>query len=537
MATNLDRHDFYPHGGPEEYSYTSIFGRDNNRGKTAQEAKANTRYPGIARKNIDKLQLLSNLQIIIDGAREAELSFLSATGVDLTQGSNAKAIFQNFNLILSSEKLFKRNLAMFKQLSNKINNKLIDPSKYFHTYLSQAIDKYAVKNNFNIRKATRLQLEEITNNILGYALEKTYSRFIEVIDEKGNIKHLEGTRDTNNQEQYQAMSEMIELISRLRSAGLFGKYGNMFNIEKILTEAMDEQTGIVVQKPTFTIQSFGQGGTPLELVSSTIAPLFGQIHQTTTSGAMSLVVTGEATGGSNYNEQKGDTIIAYAKGKVDFSKMEEIFKKHKGSGSKRLQNIDAFAEYLEKFGNEIEHLLVISDKNSAIKVDWSRGVHAQEKMTLNYVEPMLEKFEVPQVEALINYLANCGTEMIQKRVNNQVRTLLASYIAYFLFDHVEITGNIVNKTNVVNIINLSGTYIPLSVFLEGVYKSLETKLINSRTNANNLVSVTISLGGSVPSGKWTDSLWDEYRNNRLSGSSLEYNMMKDIASYITDLMA
>ena len=126
--------------------------------------------------------------------------------------------------------------------------------------------------------------------------------------------------------------------------------------------------------------------------------------------------------------------------------------------------------------------------------------------------------------------------MIQKNVNEPVRTALASYIAYFLFDHVEISGTIKTGVNVVNIINLSGTYIPLSVYLEGVYRSLEARLSNTAGTANNLVSVSISLNGAAPEWKWTAGLWQGFRETREQSSTIEYRVMKDIASFITGLM-
>ena len=126
---------FYPHGGPKEYSYVSAF--YDFREKTGAEAKANTAYNGIGEKGGGIPQVLINLQMLVDGARNAEMTFLADTGIDLTNGNNAKAIFENFNLILNSQQLFARNLAMFKQLSQGVNNKLIDPTKYFYTYLAQ----------------------------------------------------------------------------------------------------------------------------------------------------------------------------------------------------------------------------------------------------------------------------------------------------------------------------------------------------------------------------------------------------------------
>jgi hypothetical protein len=524
---------FYPHGGPKEYSYVSAF--YDFRAKTGAEAKANTAYNGIGEKGGGIPQVLVNLQMLVDGARNAEMAFLADTGIDLTNNNNAKAIFENFNLILNSQQLFARNLAMFKQLSQGVNNKLIDPTKYFYTYLAQGIEKYGKATNLNVRKLTGPQLEKMADQILGYALEETYRRFVEVIDKQGNIKSLSGGEVIGNQEQYQAVQEMASIIKKLRDTGLFGKYASLFNIEGLLEQSSNKQ-GEVIKKPKLTTRSFDQGGTALELITSVVATEIAKTHYSTNNGFMGLTITGAQTGSGGFNQQKGDSMIAYAEGETDFSEMERIFKKHNtGQGSKRLQNIDALEEYLNKVGEKIKHLLVISDKNYKITTNW-KGVHAQESMSLKDAEAMLGKFGVPQINTLINYLANCGPGMLQGEANGEIRTGLATYIGYFLFDHLEITGTVTGGTNVVNIINLSGTYIPLSVYLEGVYKSLESKMVGN-VNYNNLVNVTISPGGGdAPHATWTAGLWQGYRDAREAGTSIEYRIMKDIASFITGLM-
>lgn len=537
MSQNYMDNSFYPHHGPNKYSYTSAFGASNNREKTASQAKANTAYSGLATKAGNKFKILFNLKTLIDGARQAEMNFLAESGIDLTNSNNAQSIFKNFNLILNSQQLFERNLKILEQIANGSNNKLIDPTKFFHTYLSQGINEFM--KGFNIHQATDVQVQDKVNKIMDYAVEKTFEKFQEVIDKDGNIKALEG-EDADGRKQYQAMTEMINLIRQLKGTGLFGKFASAFNLEDLLRSSTNKKTGHFT-KPKITSQKYGSGGTPLELITSTLGAEFAKIHQNINGGFINLNITGTLTGGSNFNEQKGDTIIAYAVGKADLSDMERIFKEHKkDGGSTRIQNVKAFAEYLDQVSDSIKHLLVISDKNSFISAKFE-GAHAQEKMPLHYARGMLSQFGVPGVAGLIDYLANAGPGMIQGDAAPQVRTALMSYIAYFLFDHVEISGTIRTGPNVVNIMNLSGTYIPLSVYLEGVYKSLEARL-NSLTGSSSagtdsLVSLTLSLKGDAPIGSaWTASLWQDFRETRETSSTIEYKIMMDIASFITGLM-
>ena len=177
MSQNYMDNSFYPHHGPNKYSYTSAFGASNNREKTASQAKANTAYSGLATKAGNKFKILFNLKTLIDGARQAEMNFLAESGIDLTNSNNAQSIFKNFNLILNSQQLFERNLKILEQIANGSNNKLIDPTKFFHTYLSQGINEFM--KGFNIHQATDIQVQDKVNKIMDYAVEKTFEKFQE----------------------------------------------------------------------------------------------------------------------------------------------------------------------------------------------------------------------------------------------------------------------------------------------------------------------------------------------------------------------
>lgn len=528
-------HSFYPHGGPSKYAYTSSFGDELNRNKTAQEAKANTMYPGLVDPETHKFRILYNLEILMKDARRAELAFLASTGINISSEQVAKSIFQNFNLILNSEQLFKRNLDILKNISEGSKEKLLDPTKYFHTYLNQAIREHAIAKNFNIKQASAKQLEKMLDKIMGDALEKTYKKCQEVIDKEGKRRILSGSGDSKQRgEKYtHDFKEMIDVIKKLKNTGIFGKYGYLFDLENTLYGLANEE-GVVVDKPSYTIYSTDQGGTPLEIITSAVAPEFARIHLENHSPGGTITITGEHTGSAAYNQQKGDTFIAYAKSQVDLTKMQPYFKNQRDQ-SERVNNIKALEEYLSTVGDAIEHLLVVSDKNYTITADWG-GASAQDKMTLENAKTMLSVFGVSGVFALIDFLANCGADMIQGESNiAEIRNTLTSYIAYFLFDHVEIKGYSTGP-NVVNIINLNNTYIPLSVFLEGVYNSLSRKL-NGQKGYDYLVKVKIDLGGTEPSEVWTSASWAEFRQGREQKSFISYHILMDIADFITGLMA
>lgn len=529
-------HSFYPTGGPSKYSYTNTFGDHLNRGQTADEAKANTTYPGLVEPSVHKFQVLYNLEVIMKDARKAELAFLRDTGIDISSEKITQQIFSNFNLILNSKQMFNRNLEILKSISENKNAKLIEPTKYFHTYLNQAIREHVNDKSLNVKNLSAKQLEKLLDKIMGDALEKTYSKCKEVIDKQGNRRIL-GPNDTKakNEKYTKDFQEMVAMIKKLKGTGIFGKYSYLFDLEETLY-SLPQQNG-TFKKPKYNTYSTDQGGTPFEIITSVLGAEFAKMHMVNNSTGGQLVISAEHTGSALYNQQKGDTFIAYAKSSVNLSQMQLDFQNQMINGkdkSSRVKNIKALEDYLSTVSDQIEHLLVISDKNYTITADWG-GASAQEKMSLENARSMLSLFGISGVDGLINYLANCGPDMIQgETAVAEVRQTLVSYIAYFLFDHLQITGQVYGP-NVVNILNVGGTYIPLSVFLEGVYESLKLRLNNHR-GLEYLVKVELKFGGSAPSKIWSESTWRSFRKGREQKSYIGYHIMMDIADFITRLM-
>ena len=121
--------------------------------------------------------------------------------------------------------------------------------------------------------------------------------------------------------------------------------------------------------------------------------------------------------------------------------------------------------------------------------------------------------------------------MVQGRVEDAVRTELQSYIGYFLFDNLQIEINGSSRVNVVNLMNVSGMYIPLSVYLEGVYNAIQ----DAASNPSSLVSVSISLGGPTVQNEWTPQTWGEFREEHETDSFIRYKILKGIADFISGL--
>lgn len=527
---------FYPHGWGSEYSYTKRFtvvGHDSN-----GMAKANTAYPGLD-ENGDKAvvaKALVNLQSLIDGARSAELSFLKDTGIDLSD-PNSSSIFRNINGILNSKETFERGMQYMKNISaagKDVEKEQMyrDVSRYFGTYLNKTLSTELKKFlKTDIVKMSPEQIKNLVNDLIGKALVMTYENVKDFVDKDANsIRGKFGKAESRgNEEEQQAINDMIQAIKELQGTGAFGEYGHLFNISEStlqeMTDRKDRRYKVVLNKKDFnSVQVDANfGGNILELITSVVAPKIANIN----INNQGLTITGMHSG--QMNQMKADTMLFVAEGEVDTKSYLDLVD-NKENTSVRTQNVNALSEYLKRLEDNVKHVIMVSDKNYSITADFG-GITAQSKMSLQDAGSMLSSFGVGNVKELINYLANCGGEMVQGQVDGAVRTELQTMIGYFLFDHLEVKvgGNV--GPNVVNLLNVSGLYIPLSTFLEGVYHSIES----AASNPSSFVSVSISLGGPTEGNVWTQETWRNFRKEHETESFISYKVLKNIGDFISGL--
>lgn len=527
---------FYPHGKPGWFAYTEKFVSDFG-GETGYLAGSNTKYPGIGIKDSAQsavARALANLRGLIDSARAAELAFLRDTDIDLTNKEDASSIFRKMNLVLNSKHTFERGLHYMRKLSEvgrqgKDEQTYREVTRNFTHYLNTAIKEqmYGIGPATLLKMDTR-RIEALINRIITQALLSSYEKVKDFVQSDGSIRGKYGnkTQARENEEEVQAITDMINVIKEIGKVGGFAQFAYLFDLQP--EKLIEHKQGIKLKKSQYSDAKADSnyGGNALELITSTVAAEIGKIHINTPG----LEIIGQHTGQSN--QMKADTLLFVGKGHINVNDYLDYVDTNTFGNQIRMQNVDALDRYLHNLEDNLKHVIAISDKNYSITADFG-GIEAQSKMNLQNAGMLLSQFGVGQVGELINYLANCGDAMIQGSVNGDVRTTLQSYIAYFLFDHLEIKVQGAHPSvNVVNLLNVSGMYIPLSVYLEGLYNSIESTL----SNPSSFVSVTISLGGptSAPTN-WTSGVWGEFREEHETQSFIEYKILRGIADFIAGL--
>lgn len=538
---------FYPHGKPEYFSYTEHFMEVGHDYEGA--AKANTAYPGLGSESRSiTSRALENLQMLINSARAAEVAFINDTGLNLNDPNSAKEVFKIMNTIFNSQDTFNRGLNYMKRLAEvgRVDEKehtYREVSSYLSTYLRQQITEKISQKGFakKVLLMSPDQVKNEVNNIIGNALVSAYTKVEDFIGKNGKIRGRFGDSNAGkaaaaeDEQARRAVSDMIEVIKDLQAHGAFRDYGYMFDLDAdtLMGRNKKANKGYKLKKKKYdetTVEANYQGNA-LELITSVVAAKIAEINIQNEN----LTITGMHTG--QKNQMKADSLLFVAEGKINPQDyLDFVDRTGVNKGSVRLQNVDAMAKYLNTLEANLKHVIAISDKNYSIKASFD-GVNAQEKMTLQNAGYMLDKFGVPNVVPLIHYLANCGPGMVQgAKADGEIKTALQTYIGYFLFDHLQIDiggGTAPSGPNVVNLMNVSGMYIPLSVYLEGLYKAIEGSLFN---NPSSFVNVSISLGGPTEQSIWTIATWYDFREKHENQSFISYKVLRDISQFITSLI-
>lgn len=544
---NLMDNSFYPHGKPGYFAYTKHF-VENFGYDTGHLAKINTNYPGLNGEDNSYIitRALGNLNELMQSARNAELAFIKDTGIDINDTSSSKNIFEAINKIFNSKQTFERGMKYMRELSdpNRKKNKnqmYRDVSRYFSSYLKEAVHESmkaaGLMGSAGAKKIALLtpsEIESLINDIIGNALVISYTKVKDFINEEGKIRGKFGknhrARTSEGEKEVQAITDMIQVIQDLQSSGAFKQFGYLFDMK---TEDLikDNNQGVLElknRKFSKTQVDANYGGNALELITSTVAAELANINITNKDFTIVSQHTGQA------NKMKADTLLFFCKAPVKIDDYIDYVDQESYGKSYRMQNVDGLNKYLQKLEDSVEHVIAISDKNYSIKSGFD-GINAQEKMDLQHAGMMLNMFGVDQVPLLINYLANCDTHdlMIHGDMADAIRTELQTYIGYFLFDNLQIDSHGKSfKANIVNLINVSGIYIPLSVFLEGLYNSIQS----AAKNPSSLVSVTISLNGPTEQNIWTVDTWGAFREEHETESFISYRILRNMADFLTNLV-
>lgn len=267
-----------------------------------------------------------------------------------------------------------------------------------------------------------------------------------------------------------------------------------------------------------------RGGNAFEILENRI------LNSISVQGNKIVLHTGAA------NNMKADHIITFGLSESAEELAQSISGSGKIDGSVRLKNIQTIENFLTNIKQANSEVVFISDKNYNLKTEsfaQNKGF-AAETPTLQNLAGVLRRANIDNIEDLVFALANTGDRRYNKDASN-MEAFIATKIANFLFDDIVITDQLddnLSSPSRIHVFDLGGVYIPLSVFLEGVYFSLQ----GIEGQFDDYVKVKYH-ATNIPYAEQTDGLtesdWQTLYGHVISKSTISIHFFGNFIEFIS----
>lgn len=537
---------YFPSNAPTWYSYTLNFaagGRRNNLGMihvagTAWKKLSGERING-ALSGWENPKVLQDLQVLIDMARNSELAFLDKYGLG-TPGNDWSELIRSFNMLFSDEQALRMQLDLIKRSTQPHAKDKDVTYHYFATYFGSYVQTAAreiVANKISAQMPIK-NFDLILDEIIELALNKLFGQ--KVYKDKNGVLHTTDTskQDKEEMEMTQAYTGFVQHIQKFLANPIFKQsIADTLGIDmKFLKETERIQKHKLKHprskkaQPTVT-DSFSNGnikGTIAEAFETVIGEaatekLVGQIG----NEELSLNWHTEWSGGSGV---KADVILHNLTFGKNINNISGLTTQSGEDDSNRVNAIENYERWFREMQQAKGEIVFISDKNYQINSKFG-GFTAQSKVTLANLQALFEKVHVEYTEGLIDFLSNCGSDMLLGNRYKEVMDAVATQIGHFLFDDLTIEGS--HSINRIHLLNLSGIYMPLSVYLEGIQKAIQGTIMSGSTKDFVSVSFSARPSASTAAAPWTDEQdWKDFRDARLNQSYVDVHFMRNFAQFM-----
>ena len=535
---------YFPRNAPTEWSYTTAFVEHSNRGFVTVGNRAKAKLDGVRvsehKDAWSNPRIIEQLEAIRDAAQKEELAFISKYKIDIGDGSWG-ALIKAFSLIFMSEEAFKRNL----QLLNQVKDGESSIYHYFSSLLSSYIQKAA--RDVIGKKLSQLataDLKTIMGDLVDEIIELGLRRMFTMIDKKTSSGYIETHYQKQKKiegKELQVYKDLLGIIREFMST----PFKKMVQEDLGLTEDFIKETIRIKKLNKKTPGKKGTGGSRrLPVLKSTVVngnvkgsaqEYFEKVFVSQGLNQLNGITFGNEfmTFRTGFKGVKADVIgsnIVTAKGRVDISQLMDTRGEDQSNRVNQINNSEKFFQHLRDAEGEI---VFVSDKNYQIKASGFKGYMAQGNIKLANLEALLTKVGYSgDFSSLLDYLSNCGQNMLFGSGNTaEILSGVATQIGHFLFDDLTITAA-PTGVNRVHLLNLSGFYVPLSVYMGALIQATSSAEKEMYRYVNTKF---VGKGELPPAGGWPGgtSDFEAFRERRVNESYLEVHFMKDIANFIT----
>ena len=511
MAVGADQHAhrpmfWYPNvnnHSDSAYIYLSSLQTDN---EGVYKKAENLLSQALSQNNIT--YNLSNLKALADREAAKEDAFLNehyrTTSTNPRQDAER---IKAFNDMYQYEAIFARNLAKIKELdSGETKSGKIDITSVYRGYLEGCINKLF----------TDRPIDSIEENDIKQAIEQSV---IEMFNSKDE-------RWADNEEALRSYQELLQNLQTMQQMSplvddIFDIYFGT-TIEKIRA-AVKEQKTTKQGKPLTAAQKAvkqdrGLHGSLLEAISGySIGTMIEDI-----ANKPNIHVDGLK------GKQKTDISVIYG-AEIELPTLTGFV-----DGSVRQEMIQRMQNFYNNLQEEKGYIVEISAKNYDLSTPYFKdgGFTAQGPTTIENFQKTMNQYgyDKARVDALVYALINIGPDTLSQDTSELCKNI-STLIGYFLFDDInmDLKGNVQG----VHLFNLNGIYIPLSVFLQKAYQTIN----KFEGNPGSYVHVNYK-PESVDyqrTNMLTQDYWEFYRQKKMKQDGLSFHFFRDFTQYIANL--
>ena len=553
---------FYPHNGPSKYSYTADFANSSYKYhgsgkqrfyKTALQATMNLKFEAQNLYDMsNNVEVLNNIQALIDAERSSELNFLSRYGLP-NPGNDWGKLIKTFSLLFEDEQVFNLNLEKIRQVQDKQHDRKIfqQYEKFFTTYLQGAMHEYIMKHKIYDEPSSKF-IPELLNTIIKMALQRSFEQTEYISNNELIVKATNKQKESEDVEKIQAYSYLNDKINYFMNDEFTSGVIKAFNLEGAFYNAIRLYNKAIkagnkknfVQSHIKIKDSVTEGRVSGSFREYFTAVLGQMMNEKLNFSNNSFQFTSQSGGDLGFKTDVMVHNLAMGNATI-YETLQEKRKEVRGESniddndSLQALNKNTMSALFETLKKAQGDIIFISDKAYQYQLNDKgqstfKGFQAQE-VKLKNLQAVLstiysgEKKSFFDTEQLINFLSNCGKDMILGESHSRVMDAVASQIAHFLFDDVHIETSIAPNINRVHLLDLSSFMVPLSVYLE----SMKQALIVNHDELIKSVNIVSSFKPEDAARGWkTEQEWIDFRNSRLEAVTFDIHFMKDFANFL-----
>ena len=514
MAENLiGKKPFYP-GASTNWVYLSYLNEDNkNLSTRASNLITNTKSKVF---NTGQRLRLNTLKTLLEHEREKEKAFFNHFKIPYNEKQDIEFI-KAIHKFLQIEDVLERNIDRIVS-----GNSNIDVTKDFPTIYERHLKKWIQSNSLDTLNGD--ELWEITMA----AVEEMYTA---------------GTKNKENpyKDLWQFLKDSQQTSPIIQTILHYFLGVSMEDIENISSFTITAKT----IREKMKMDNAHQYAVLAKDMARPVGYLLEQQTAAIATRAFSQIKGAKVQHSGSMDNMKADTFVTY---NIDLpSDWYELAGKESSNRARNIQRLKQLHQAMEEGKNQF--ILQISDKSYSINDTFRKqygGFTAQGNISLNNLEKIFSgmqvKLENGTMEQLLFALAHIGENVLTQKDGEQAaEKYLATKIAYFMFDDIGIDevenslgANFVDGA--IHIFNLNGVYIPLSVYLNALYKALKQTENNNYEDYAKVDILDDNKVDYVSENLLTRDKWEQVQQKRYNQNLISVHFMGNFREIIKQMI-